>query len=162
MKLKIEVFLVSSQLYHSSDAGTGGQGDHWPGPPIFGADQLTLFQPGESRLSPPITTGITEYFKILCNFASGILSYEAQNSTTEMTLHYWWKTAGFYTLSLNLSLVSMDFHQEIKFYNMQHKEALEIKIQLHMSQVIWKSQFIIFALTFVKFFIEIGISTSLS
>ena len=66
-----------------------------------------------------------------------ISSYVAQNSTTEMTLHYWWKTAGFYTLSLNLFLVSMDFHQKIKSYNMQHKEALEIKIQLHMSKVLF-------------------------
>ena len=27
------------------------------GPPIFGRDQLILFQPGEGILSPPITTG---------------------------------------------------------------------------------------------------------
>ena len=33
----------------------GGQGGHWP--PQYLADQLTLFQPGEGRLSPPITTG---------------------------------------------------------------------------------------------------------
>ena len=42
---------------YDSDAGTrrGGQGGPLP-PPQFLADQLTLFQPGEGILSPPITT----------------------------------------------------------------------------------------------------------
>ena len=34
----------------------GGPGGPLP-PPQYLADQLTLFQPGEGRLSPPIATG---------------------------------------------------------------------------------------------------------
>ena len=40
----------------------GGQGGHWP--PQYLVDLLTLFQPGEGRLSPPITTGPPKVFHL--------------------------------------------------------------------------------------------------
>ena len=46
------------------EPGGGGQGGHWP-PPQYLADQLTLFQPGEGRLSPPITSGPPKFFHLL-------------------------------------------------------------------------------------------------
>ena len=50
----------------------GGQGGHWPSQYL--ADQLTPFQPGEGRLSPPITTGPPKVFHLpasvvfMCSF----------------------------------------------------------------------------------------------
>ena len=41
---------------------SGGQGGHWP--PQYLTDQLTLFQPGVGRLSPPITSGTPNVFHL--------------------------------------------------------------------------------------------------
>ena len=40
----------------------GGQGGHCPPPNQYLADQLTLFQPGEGRLSQRITTAPPQIF----------------------------------------------------------------------------------------------------
>ena len=44
-------------------AGGGGQGGHCP-PPQYLANKLTLFKPGEGRLSPPITTAPPNVFHL--------------------------------------------------------------------------------------------------
>ena len=51
-----------------SDAGTRvGQWGYWTPPPPYLSGQLTLIQPGEGRLSPPIITGIPNFFYLLAS-----------------------------------------------------------------------------------------------
>ena len=51
-----------------SDAGTGGSGGALV--PQYLADQLTLFKPGEGRLSPPITAGPPKFFHLPASLSS--------------------------------------------------------------------------------------------
>ena len=56
----VAVIKLPKYVKKISDAGTGG-----PGGPLahqYLTDQLTLFQPGEGRFSPPITTGTPNFF----------------------------------------------------------------------------------------------------
>ena len=54
-----------------SNVETGGAWGVNAPPPEYLAAQLTIFQPGKDRLSPPITTsGITEYYKYYSLFLS--------------------------------------------------------------------------------------------
>ena len=47
----------------------GRPGGPWP--PQYLADQLTLFDPGEGRLSPPITTGPPNVFHLPASLING-------------------------------------------------------------------------------------------
>ena len=61
--LKVTVTNSSELLAQKSvKPEPGGQGGHWP--PQYLADQLTLFQLGEGRLSPPISTGPLNNFHL--------------------------------------------------------------------------------------------------
>ena len=61
--LKVTVTNSSELLAQKSvKPEPGGQGGHWP--PQYLADQLTLFQLGEGRLSPPISTGPPNVFHL--------------------------------------------------------------------------------------------------
>ena len=60
--LKKNACQVMIFVYISVVPELGGPGGHWP--PQYLADQLTLFQPGEGRLSPPITNGPPKVFHL--------------------------------------------------------------------------------------------------
>ena len=46
-------------------------------PPPYFADQLTLFQPGEDRLSPPFTTGPPFFFTIRHHYSVVVVQVDA-------------------------------------------------------------------------------------